>query len=240
MLLAQVVPGQCVTVPLRGRATTGVVLAIRPMTQAEPLRDKLRPILSVPDEAARLPGDLMATLQFASQYYHAPIGQCARVALPAALRRTGLGDDQRAERLQQWVAATYLRPWPLDLAKAHIRLLHRIEAESALPTAELRKKAPVDGDGGTSKLAATARVLASLAEKGLVRLWDQRVLRDPLGLRDPPTPDQPPTLTAEQATTVAALAQAVAARTYSGHLLFGVTGSCKTEVYLRLIVDVLE
>ncbi len=238
-LRAVVVPGQCVTVPLRGRAVTGVVLAVRAIGEAGGWLDKLRPILAVPDDSIRLPADVMATLQFAAYYYHAPIGQCARLALPAALRRTGIGDDQRAERQQQWVAATYLRPWPLDLAKSQIRLLHRIEAESALPVAELRKKAPVDAPEGASKLAAATAVLQALAAKGLVRLWQQRVLRDPLGLREPPVPDVAPALTADQAIVVADLTAAVQARAYSGHLLFGVTGSGKTEVYLRLIGDAL-
>lgn len=239
--LANVVaPGLCVTVPLRGRAATGVVLAVRPIAEAGELRDKLRPVLAVPDEATRMPADLLATLRFAADYYHAPIGQCARLALPAALRRTGMGEDQRAERQQDWVAATYLRPWPLDLPKAHIRLLHRIEAESALPVAELRKKAPVDSSDGAGKVAAATRVLQGLADKGLVRLWQQRVLRDPLGLREAAVPDVAPALTADQGPVVAALLRAVAARQYSGHLLFGVTGSGKTEVYLRLIGAALE
>ena len=239
-LVGLVRAGMRVTVPLRGRLDTGVVLALRPVADLGELAGKLRPILAVPDSQPVAPPDLLATLLFAAHYYHTPIGQCARLALPAALRRTGIDADTRAERQQQWVAATYLRPWPATLPKAQVRLLHRIEAESALPVAELRKRAPIDQDHGQSKVQAAAAVLDELEKLGLVRQWRERILRDPLGLRQVPTRDVPPTLHADQQAVVAALQAAVLSAEFSGHLLHGVTGSGKTEIYLHTIATALD
>lgn len=232
-LLAGAVAGARVTVPLRGRAETGVVLQVLPAADAGPWRDKLRPVLAV-NPGPPLPADLLETVRFAAHYYHATLGQCARLALPAALRRTGMDGDARAERVQPWVAATYVRPWPADLTKALTRLLHKIEAEGSLPVAELRQKGakPAAGD---PKINAAGTNLQELADRGLVRVWQERVLRDPLGLRESVARDTPPQLNAEQRAVVDDVVAGLRAGAFAGHLLHGVTGSGKTEVYLHAI-----
>lgn len=66
---------------------------------------------------------------------------------------------------------------------------------------------------------------------------ERQVFRDPLG--DPVEPDTPPELTGEQA----ALLEQVRENRSQGfipYLLTGVTGSGKTEVYMRLAADALE
>ena len=239
-LAALVVAGICVAVPVRGRIQTGVVLQVLPITSCAFDVAKLRPILAVPDSALVLPPDLLATVLFVARYYHAPVGQAARLAMPAAARRTGLGDDTRAERNVAWVGATYLRPWPAALPRKVVRLLHRIEAEGALPVADLRRKTPQEAtETEPGRQSVSAELLTDLASQGLIRQWHERLLRDPLGLRDPVPQDMPPTLHRDQALAVTALTDAVATQQFSAHLLHGVTGSGKTEVYLHTIAVAL-
>jgi len=80
--------------------------------------------------------------------------------------------------------------------------------------------------------AGARKALQGLEAKGYVRLDERRVLRDPFGDPPPhfPAPEQ---LTAEQDAALALLLPAVRQRRYAPFLLHGITGSGKTEVYLR-------
>jgi primosomal protein N' (replication factor Y) len=89
-----------------------------------------------------------------------------------------------------------------------------------------------------------AESLERLAKLGLVRIERRRVERDPfVGSYVVPATDTDMgrvTLTPEQQAAFDMLAARVAARTYHAALLHGVTGSGKTEIYLRLARAVRE
>jgi primosomal protein N' (replication factor Y) (superfamily II helicase) len=97
---------------------------------------------------------------------------------------------------------------------------------------------------------ASQAVLDELAETGLIEISREQVWRDPLAGRDYAT-DEPPALTCEQITALEPVLQAVTTAHEArqeglpdgsarrGFLLFGVTGSGKTEIYLRAIAETL-
>lgn len=74
--------------------------------------------------------------------------------------------------------------------------------------------------------------LRSLAARDIIEFYQQTVHRDPLGSQPPffPKPDQ---LTPEQEQALSAITPKITGRTYESFLLHGITGSGKTEVYLR-------
>jgi primosomal protein N' (replication factor Y) len=74
--------------------------------------------------------------------------------------------------------------------------------------------------------------LKSLAAAGLIHLEQQQVYRDPFG-QTLPFLAPPVQLTAEQSRVLDSLLAALEARVYQPFLLHGVTGSGKTEIYLR-------
>ncbi len=106
-------------------------------------------------------------------------------------------------------------------ASAALRLL--LDEGGTLPASELRLRANAD-----------LSVLRQLTKSGLVELRDETVERDPLSGRDYGEREAPP-LTPEQAQAFAAVSASLTAGQARTFLLHGVTGSGKTEVYLRAL-----
>ncbi len=77
-------------------------------------------------------------------------------------------------------------------------------------------------------------LLEPLAQAGLVAFEQRPRAPDPFASSSAP-PSAPPPLTQEQAAALDVLAEKLAARTFGQALLHGITGSGKTEVYLRVI-----
>lgn len=81
--------------------------------------------------------------------------------------------------------------------------------------------------------------LQNLCKRGLLKKIQERVYRNPLGETHSPTPI-PDCLNAEQQIAVEDLIKSMQVNTFSTHLLHGVTGSGKTEVYLQAAKHCLD
>ncbi|HEX5475437.1 MAG TPA: primosomal protein N' [Vicinamibacterales bacterium] len=90
-----------------------------------------------------------------------------------------------------------------------------------------------------AEAGADPAALRSLARLGLVTIERRRVERDPFTDAAPAAPPTPLELTSEQRAALDSLRQLSDARSFAPVLLHGVTGSGKTELYLRLARHVL-
>ena len=106
----------------------------------------------------------------------------------------------------------------------------------------------VQAAGGSARLGMLcglprdARAVARrLGQKGVVELEQVEIPRDPFAA-EPVAPEDvtPLTLTQEQRQALDPMLQQVNADVFSPYLLFGVTSSGKTEVYLRLIAEAIR
>ncbi|HEY5656537.1 MAG TPA: primosomal protein N' [Myxococcota bacterium] len=108
----------------------------------------------------------------------------------------------------------------LARAPQQAALLRRLAAQGETPVRDL-------------PAALSSRVLRALTARGFVRLGERALRRDVLA--DALADERTVTLTPEQADAVKPIDDAIGARRFETFLLHGVTGSGKTEVYLRAV-----
>lgn len=237
-LAARAVPGARVLCGFGRRQTIGVVLSAGEREVPAHIK-KLVPIASVLDDEPVLPAELVRFLGELSQYYFAPIGEVLRLALPAlergkvraleaegaraALSRT----KQVGGRVVQVVRPTSAVETPGTLRGQAAAILALLRASGEVQVATLEKT--------FGNARAAVKRLASL---GLAETAEREADRDPF-FADSVARDAAPELTEAQSKAAEAIASAIRAREAAGFLLFGITGSGKTEVYLSAIAACL-
>ncbi len=179
---------------------------------------RLKPVQAVLDAEPLWDPVTFELLRWASDYYHQPLGEVLATAVPGPIRdgRPAV-EVERGWRLTETGAAALAGPGRLG-PKQRL-LLERLRAGAAA-------QEELAAGMGSATLRASARrgliVPAELAAAPLVA---------------PPATATPPALTPAQAAAVGAVGDATAG--FVPWLLHGITGSGKTEVYLRIIADVL-
>lgn len=212
-------PGMRVTVPFGRSTRTGVVVDCRRDSELAP--ERLKPIHAVLDETPVLPAELLGFVLWASRYYHHPPGEALATALPVLLRQGAPARPQQQSVLRQTAAGA-----TVELSELARRAPRQAELLALLRQAGGQLTA--DGLGG---LRASAK---ALAEKG----WLQIEQRPAYGFVPAEAALQPPPrLNSHQAQACAAVRERAG---FACHLLDGVTGSGKTEVYLELVADAVD
>ena len=203
-----------VRVPFGSRSMVGVVAALANAADGDPgalrqaeLRLDVEPVLH---------GELWRTLGWCAQYYHRPLGEVLWAALPRALRE---GAPLADTTPRGWRLAV-----PLEQARQRLRAGGRPRAMAEL----LASDGPLPTDRLAGRLTGAAAALRALAQRGLA---DEVELPVPPALAGAAR-SSPPRPTAAQA---AALQVIEATHGFEVLLLEGVTGSGKTEVYLRAV-----
>ena len=219
------VVGARVRVPIGTRTVTGCVVED---TLAGPAPGEVKDVLEVIDAESFLPPSIVDLCRWVSDYYLAGIGDAIAVALPPGARQKASGF--RTRRVATLTAhgrsaAAAVGSPDLRLTAKQIDALAVLAGTSAaIPISELRER------------GVTADVIGRLAGRGLVTVIEEAHERDPFGaatLPDVPY-DVTRQLTGEQAAALAQLEALADLREFRVSLLHGVTGSGKTELYLRL------
>ena len=234
----RLVRGMRVVVALRARKLVGVVVAVH---DAIPLGvEGVKPVLFRVDDAPIVSEPLLALLEEAAKYYLHPIGEVLRAALPplssevnVRLRREGLllHDEVVSSRT---LVAKKVRM----ISRSDVPMTERLGPLQRKLLDHLEVSGRVRIDALRDVVANVAGVLRTLEDRGLVRIDVEIADADPfftmrVERATPPTP------TAEQGVAIEAILAALRGDVQRGFLIHGVTGSGKTEVYLRAIEETL-
>lgn len=208
--------GHRVVVPFAGRQLVGIVMAL--VTETDVPAHKLKAVLQVfedvPFEAATL-----KLLRFCADYYHYPFGQTVLSSLPLRLRqiKPAVSRKMWVYRLEKSIPEDFVGKRQQVLAKLVTLLQQHDECSEAML-----------GD-----LSATWRKsMQLLLDAGYATKREVIATRPSM-----PASNLAPTLNDEQANAVNAILGHL--NRFQPWLLFGVTGSGKTEVYIRLLEKVL-
>ena len=206
--------GRCVRVPFGRGQKTGVIVALPGHSELEVSR--LKSIDHIQRDVAALPADWLQLVDFVARYYHAPAGEVIALALPPALRRA---DGVDGADTDPFVGLSETGTLALTERRRQSRALQLL--------GEIREHGPVRRS--VARNLPSGEAVADALKRGWLRLVA------------PPPESQAgvvrPELTDEQRTALEQIEGAESG--FICWLLHGVTGSGKTEVYLRLAEQAL-
>ncbi len=231
--LADLAVGQRVRVPLgRGnRPVAGYVVELLAETEHDPA--KVKPILERDPRALSLPGDLVELARWIASYYCCPLGIVLASMVPAAVKR---GTGTVTQTLVGLPEASG-RPAEACGAKPPTALQQRVLEAAAKRRAEGSAFTPIKELADLAGARSVSPV-KQLIDKGLLAARQQQTVGDTLDLKAQQQPTLiPAVLSDDQSKALAHLIGHINDG-FGVHLLHGVTGSGKTEVYLRLIEQV--
>ncbi len=213
--------GSRVTVPFGPRSVQGYVIQLLTSTET---KHRLKPIGKVNNIEPYLDEKLLQLLHWLSSYYGARMEQCIRTALPGAVRKTGA-----RFREQQSVSLVDGAPLPDKLTTQQQRILALLHAAGGKQTVTLLLK----------EAKSSRSPLQTLIRKGVLVLDATVQPRDPFAhstfLRTEPLALMP-----AQQNALTAVVEAMRDDKPKPILLYGVTGSGKTEVYLQAIAAAVD
>lgn len=226
-LADKVVPGARVEVPFTNanRRTEGIVLALSEGSAFE----RLKPVAAVLDEEPVLDAKLLSLAMWMHERFFCTVYESVKAMLPAGLWFKG-GKRRVSEK--------YVTMAELDVPAE----------EAAEAAARKRRRAPLQseilatlcsiGRASVPELleftGASRQSLSALVNAGFIRLADEEVFRRP---EVDVEPAALPELNESQRAAYEGISALADGKKAGAALLFGVTGSGKTTIYIRLIAE---
>jgi len=213
--------GQRVLVPFGRRNQIGIVLS-QSDSSDYPI-EKLKSVKQVFIDETPLDAELLKLIRFSADYYQYPLGQALLSALPVRLRQVA-----PAVARKQFIYSLTDLGRSQTVAQLPKRQLVTHRVFSALLASNTVSEAELDTISSSARKAAKQLVANGWASAKQVHLL-QRVAEIPTA--------QVPELNDEQQSAVAEVIKD--SHHFKSWLLHGITGSGKTEVYIRLMQHVL-
>jgi len=177
------------------------------------------------------------------------IGRCGKVSLRRMLKHF-LGQVSRSQ-LFSWKRKGLLNIDPgiegKEVKPKFEKVVHYQGGESALPISKkqaeilswIKEKGDVSYSELSKRFKSPSKAIQSLQAEGLLSLSRREVCRN-LSVRSELKPYPKPEPTSDQEAILVEILKGIRSKRFSPFLIYGVTGSGKTEIYLRAIEEVLH
>ncbi|HHL30970.1 MAG TPA: primosomal protein N' [Oceanospirillales bacterium] len=203
--------GARVVVPFRNKTLVGIVVSLN---NPQYLKN-LKPLIKVLDAEAFIPKDMMIFMQQVHNYYLSPLGEVLFCGIPKWFKNPS--NPQLPKELWWQVSK--------DLSKKELGQLLKSDKQLRIYH-YLQENGPLQSRFMTHIEKGSASHCRALYKKGLL-------LQSDLCFVDAHPPKDPDfILTPDQNTALQTISQNAG---FACHLLDGITGSGKTEVYIRLV-----
>lgn len=227
ILRGEITLGMRVKARFRNRVIIGFVVAF---VEKPPLK-KINPILEIVDPDPLLTDKILKLTRWMADYYYSSWGESLDMALPGGVKRYSKGkvetlvelETRDSEKVKLMIAEVETR------SPKGARVLRTLQ-EAPLP---LRIQALAN------QLKITTGPIQSLIKKGFLRVTKQNVTLDPYEGMEVEE-DREITFTEEQRVAFEEISRSLREKDFGVSLLHGVTGSGKTEIYLRSIAQILK
>ncbi len=231
-LKAKVQRGSMVRIPLRGGSADGVVLRTLPISELPEHSFKLRRIYGLVQEEPVLSSDLIDLAFWIRDYYGSHIQTVFETMIPAVVR-AGKGAPEARE------ISLARAPDTEELEK----IRRRAPRQADIVEFMIAHKAPVLKSALLNMTGSSQQAVDALIKKEIL----SQTIRE---LRRPAFDDElssaemisskPHNLNPEQQSALDDINADINSKQFKTRLLYGVTGSGKTEVYMRAMKEVLD
>ncbi len=225
-LIGQLKQGMRVRVPVNGRIQGGYIFQLKD-TKSYP---RLKSIKELVSDQEFLNEELFELALWICRYYFAPLSKVLKVMLPASIRK------EIKPKEQLYVMRKQTRD---DLKKYCIEIRNKFPAQAAVIDVMLKISKGILLTELLEQTGGTRSPVNSLAKKGMLEVDVVRIDRSPL-VGEEYFLTRPKKLNKDQKECLSRIIKDLDENRYETHLVHGVTGSGKTEVYLQAIEQALK
>lgn len=213
--------GMRVQIPLRNKLCHGIVIQIK----KESAFSHLQPIHSIAENEPVIPADLLELAFWMENYYGAPLRKNLRTILPPSLRK-------KIEHKTQ----TFVKPLIAlkKMASLCEELRRSSPAQASVLDVLLKSGKGIFLSQLLEETKGSKSPIQTLEKKGVLECRLLSIDRSPLKDQEY-FPTKPKRLSSEQDEALQKILMNLQENHFKTHLLYGVTGSGKTEVYLQAI-----
>lgn len=216
--------GMRVEVPLKSQNALGTISALKKTSAFKNVKSVTRLV----HEKPLVSEELFALAKWISTYYACPLNRVLKSILPPMVRK------ETKDKTQLFIKPLFSRP---ELASFCETIRKKSPARAKVLDELLQQPKGMLLTELAEKAKVTAAPIQALVKQEVLSQAEVRMDRSPIFAHDF-FPTKPKQLTNEQALVLEAIASTIGH--FQPHLLFGVTGSGKTEVYLQAIEKVIE